>query len=166
MYFPTTVRQQDFITCFGVDYKEVLGISTCNPVSQLLVSAGVRVLGLDLNDRYILGGVFHDSWIIDRLRGEGGVVIHILHFNVDFDGSVEWDDTMISSIHRQPVGFGCLPVENICCVDNSCRKNSKQKISGIGSMEHHIYFDLAVVQKRVQHITNALLSEKIKSHVR
>lgn len=145
MRIPTTTRQQDFITCFGIDYKEVLGISTCNPVSQFFISAGVRVLGLDLNDRYILRGVFHDGWVIDRFRGEGGVVIHILHFNVDFDGCVEWDDTMISRIHRQPVGSGRLPVKNICCVDNSCRKNSKQRISGIGSMKCHIYFDLAVL---------------------
>lgn len=122
------VRHQDFITCSGVDYKEILGISTCNPVSQLFVSAGVRVLSLDLNDGYILGGVFHDRRVIDRFRGERGVVIHILHFNVDFDGSVEWDNTMISSIHCQPVGFGCLPIKNICCVDNSCRKSRRSQV--------------------------------------
>lgn len=123
-------RQQDFVTCFGIDHKEILGISTCNPVSQLFIGAGVRVLGLDLNDRYILRGVFHDSWVIDGFRGERGIVIHVLHFNVHFNGRVERDDPVVSRVHCQPVGLGCLPIENICCVDNSCRKTASRRSQG------------------------------------
>lgn len=107
------------LTCFGIDGKKILGIPTCNPVCQFLIGTGVGILSLDLNDRYILWRVFHDNRIINRFRGQGGIVIHIFNFNVDLNSGIKWNNAPVCGIHGQPVGPSCLSVKNVCSGDDS-----------------------------------------------
>lgn len=91
------------LTCFDIDGKKILRIPTCNPVCQFFIGTRVWILSLDLNDRYILWRVFHDSRIINRFRGQRGIVIHIFDFNIDLNSGIEWNNAPICGIYCQPV---------------------------------------------------------------
>lgn len=68
------------LTCFGVDREEILRVACSDAVTQTTGSGGeVRVLRLDTDDGHILRRVLHDNWVVDRVRGEGSVIIDILY---------------------------------------------------------------------------------------
>lgn len=65
-------------TCFGVDGEEVLRVAGSDAVAQTAgFGCEVGVLRLDLNDRHVLRSVLHDNWVVDGIRGEGGIIVDI-----------------------------------------------------------------------------------------
>lgn len=116
---PILKSYEHALTCFDIDGKKILRIPACNPVCQFFIGTSVRILSLNLNDRHILGRVFHDDRIINRFRGQRGIVIHVLNFNVDLNSGIEWDHAPVCGIHCQPVGPCCLSIQDVCSRDDS-----------------------------------------------
>ena len=72
------------LTCFGIDGEEVLRVASSDAVTKASGrGAGVWVLSLNTYDGNILGRVLHDDWVVDRVRGQRGVVIDILYLKVE-----------------------------------------------------------------------------------
>lgn len=68
------------LTRSGVDREEILWVASGDAVTKAAWSGGeIRVLGLDTDDWHILCWVLHDNWVVDRVRGEGSVIVDILH---------------------------------------------------------------------------------------
>lgn len=68
------------LTCFGVDREEILRVASSDAITQTTGRGGeVGVLRLDTDDRHILWRVLHDDWVVDRIRGEGSIIIDILY---------------------------------------------------------------------------------------
>lgn len=68
------------VTCFGVDREEILWVASSDTITETTRrSSEVRVLRLDTDDWNILWRILHDGWVVDRIRGEGSIVIDILN---------------------------------------------------------------------------------------
>lgn len=67
-------------TCFWVDREEILRVASSDAITQTTGRGSeVRVLRLDTDDGYILWRVLHDDWVVDRIRGEGSIIIDIFY---------------------------------------------------------------------------------------
>ena len=72
------------LTCLGINGEEVLRVAGSDAVTKSSgYGAGVWVLSLNTYDGNILGRVLHDDWVVDRVRGQRGVVIDILYLKVE-----------------------------------------------------------------------------------
>lgn len=68
------------LTSFGVDGEEILRVARSDAVTQPTGSGGeIGVLRLDTDDGHVLRRVLHDNRVVDRVRGEGSVVVDVLH---------------------------------------------------------------------------------------
>lgn len=67
-------------TCFGVDREKILWVASSDAIAQTTGSGGeVRVLSLNTDDWHILWRVLHDNRVVDRVRGEGGIIVDIFY---------------------------------------------------------------------------------------
>ena len=68
------------LTCLGVDGEEVLWVAGSDAVTEATGRGSqIGVLRLDTDHRHVLGRVLHDNRVVDRIGGQGGIVVHILH---------------------------------------------------------------------------------------
>lgn len=68
------------VTCFGINWEEILRVASSDAITETTRrSSEVRVLCLDTDDWNIFWRILHDGWVVDRIRGEGSIVIDIFY---------------------------------------------------------------------------------------
>lgn len=67
-------------TCFGVNVEEVLRVAGGDAVAEAAGRGGeVGVLRLDADHRHVPGRVLQHRRVVDGVRGERRVVVHVFH---------------------------------------------------------------------------------------
>lgn len=91
------------LTGLGIDVEEALRVPAADLVAQSVAGAGVRVVRVDLDDGDVFGGIFHHRGIVNGFGGVRGIVVDVLHLDVDLHEGGEGHHAAVAGVHRQPV---------------------------------------------------------------
>lgn len=115
------------LTGFGVDAEEALWVPAADLVAQFVAGASVGVEGVDLNDGDVFGRILHDGGVVNRFWGLRSIVVHILDLDVALYKGGERDHATVAGVHRQPVVWHWLTVQQLQSPDHTWGEKERER---------------------------------------